>query len=197
MASVFSQTSSEDSVKTCFMNYRSAILNDKGDDAVQYLDSRTVAYYDYILAQTITADSSKLATFSTMDKLMVLMIRHRIDTTTIFSLDGKELIVLAIQMGMIGKNSVINNSVAEVKIDQNFARGQLAVNGKPQSVYFHFYREEKQWKIDLTSIFPLGETAFNNVIAESKLSNDDFIFDLLTRLTGIKPDGKIWLPLKN
>lgn len=178
------------------MNYRSAILNDRGEDAVQYLDSRTVAYYDYILAQTITADSSKLATFSTMDKLMVLMIRHRVDTTTIFSLDGKELIVLAIQLGMIGKNSVINNSVSEVKIDQDFARGQLAVKGKPQPVYFHFYREENQWKIDLTSIFPMGETAFNSIIVESKLSHDEFIFDMLTRLSGIKPDGRIWLPLK-
>jgi hypothetical protein len=37
-----------DEVKTSFDSYKSAILNDKGEEAVKYVDNRTIEYYQLI-----------------------------------------------------------------------------------------------------------------------------------------------------
>lgn len=58
-------------VQKSFDNYKTAILNDKGNEAVKYVDSRTIAYYEQMLELVKTADSSKIETLSILDKLIV------------------------------------------------------------------------------------------------------------------------------
>lgn len=192
--SAFAQNSTSDSVKACMEGYKSAILKGKGEEALHFLDSRTVDYYSSILEKVKTADSSEIETYGLLDKMNVLIIRCRMDSSTIASLDGRSLIVKAIQMGMIGKNSVANNSLGEIIVDSNFALAQMVVRGKPQPMYMHFYREERQWKIDLTSMFPVGEGALREYISSQKQTDNEFMINMLTMLTGKQPDSSIWHP---
>jgi hypothetical protein len=183
-------------VKASFDNYKSAILNDQGEQAVRQVDDRTIKYYDNILEKVKTADSATVESLSLLDKIMVFSIRHRASEAEILSFDGPKLLVYAIQKGMVGKNSVVNNTIGEVSISGTFAKGQLVVNGKKAPFYFHFYKEQGLWKVDLTSIFPVASVAFKNVVDNSGQSENDFLFSLLEILTGKKPGPEIWLPTK-
>ncbi len=93
---------------------------------------------------------------------------------------------------MVGKNSVANNEVGSVDIDENFAKGQLVANGTPAPIYFHFYKEEENWKIDLTSIFPVATQAFQRMADESGQDENEYLFMLLEIITGNKPTSEIW-----
>ena len=186
------QKKEEKLVRKSFENYKSAILNDKGEEAVQYVDSRTVTYYSEILTKTKNADSIEVNELGLMDKLMVFSIRHRATKSKILSFDGKGLLVYAIKEGMVGKNSVANNTVGDVEVDGTFAKGQLIANGQKAPFYFHFYKEEDVWKIDLTSIFTIGTAAFKKMQEESGLKENEYLFSLLEMLTGRKPDSEIW-----
>ena len=55
----YGQKSEEKLVKKSFDNYKTSILNDKGEKAVKYIDSRTIKYYSEILELVKTADSVK------------------------------------------------------------------------------------------------------------------------------------------
>lgn len=186
------QKKEEKSVREAFDNYKSAILNDKGEEAVKYVDSRTIKYYGDILELVKNADSAKVASLSLLDKMMVFTIRHRVPKKDILSFDGKGLLVYAIKSGMVGKNSVANNSIGEVTIDNDFAKGQFIANGQKAPFYFHFYKEEGQWKIDLTSIFSVSTMAFKKMVEDSGLNENEYLFSLLEMLTGIKPGKEIW-----
>jgi hypothetical protein len=191
----YGQKSEEKLVKKSFDNYKSAILNDKGEEAVNYVDSKTIKYYSDILELVKTADSAKVETLSILDKLMVFTIRHKTSKNDILSFDGKSLLVYAIKSGMDGKNSVANNSIGEVIIESDFAKGQIIVNGQKAPFYFHFYKEEGQWKIDLTSLFPVSAMAFKKMADESGENQNDYLFSLLEMITGKKPGTEIWQPI--
>ena len=51
-----SQKKEEKLVKKAFDNYKYAILNDEGENAVQFLDSRTIQYYEKMLELVKTGD---------------------------------------------------------------------------------------------------------------------------------------------
>jgi hypothetical protein len=192
MNSCSAQKKEEKLIRNSFENYKSAILNDKGEEAVQYVDSRTITYYSEILKKTKNADSIEVNNLGLMDKLMVFSIRHRATKSEILSFDSKGLLVYAIKEGMVGKNSVANNTIGDVKIDGTFAKGQFIANGQKAPFYFHFYKEEDKWKIDLTSIFTIGTAAFKKMQEESGLNENEYLLSLLEMLTGRKPDNEIW-----
>ncbi|WP_375561779.1 hypothetical protein ACE193_04290 [Bernardetia sp. OM2101] len=188
----YGQKSEEKKVKKSFDNYKTSILNDKGKDAIKYVDSRTIQYYSDILELVKTADSTKIESLSILDKLMVFSIRHRVSKEDILSFDGKSLFIYAIKSGMVGKNSVANNSIGEVIVEDNFAKGEFVANGQKAPFYFHFYKEQGKWKIDLTSIFPISTIAFKKMADDSGENQNDYLFSLLEMITGKKPTKEIW-----
>lgn len=186
---------SEDSVRAVYDNYKSAILNDRGEEAVEFVDSRTIAYYDKIIELVKTADSSKLETLSLLDKFMVLIVRYRTSKEDILAFDGNELLIYAINSGMVGKSSVANNTVGEVTIVDEFATGEFVSNGQKSPFDFHFYYEGGRWKLDLTSIFAVSDTAFKQVIEQSGMSENEFLFTTMESLGDTRVSSEIWHPV--
>jgi hypothetical protein len=193
--SAIAQKTEEKLVKNAFDGYKTSILHDKGEEAVKYVDSRTIKYYGDILELVKRADSTKIETLNILDKLMVFSIRHRASKEDILTFTGKKLLVYAIQSGMVGKNSVANNSIGEVTVDGSFAKGQLVVNKQSTPLYFNFYKEEQQWKVDLTALFPMSTNAFKKMAEESGQPENEFLFAILESLTGKKPGKEIWQPV--
>lgn len=182
----------EKKIQDCFKGYKSAILNDKGEKAVEFVDSRTIKYYSDILERTKNADSIAIEELNIMDKLMVFSIRHRTSKEDILSFDGRQLLVHAIQKGMVGKGSVANTEIGEVSVNEQFAKGQFVSNGTPAPIYFHFYEEDGAWKVDLTSIYPIAIQAFQQMVDESGEDENESLFSILEMVTGEKPNEQIW-----
>jgi hypothetical protein len=189
--SAFTQKSEVKAVKASFDNYKQAILNDKGEEAVQYVDSRTINYYGDVLEKVRSADSATVNRLDLLDKVMVFSVRHRATKEDILSFDGKGLLVYAIKSGMVGKNSVVNSSIGDVTVEGTFAKGQYVSNGQKAPFNFDFYKEDNAWKVDLTSIFSTTNIAFRKLVEESGQTENEFLFSILERLTGRRPGDEI------
>lgn len=192
---IYAQQQEEEAVRTAFDNYKSAILNDKGTEAVKYLDSRTMQYYGEMAELARSADSGSVNQLSSQDKFIVLSIRHRANREEVLNFTGESLLVYCLNNGMIGKSSVAKNSIGEVTINENFASGQFLSNGQKTPLSFHFYKENGSWKIDLTSIFAVADTAFEQMIAKSGMEENAFLLSLLEQLTRKKPGQEVWQPV--
>ncbi len=190
------QNEQEDDVRKAFENYKSAIMNDKGEEAVNYVDNNTIKYYADILEVAKTADSAKIETLNILDKLMVFSIRHRTSKEDILSFDGKSLLIYAIKSGMVGKSSVANNAIGDITIDKESAKGQFMVRGQKVPMYSDFHKENNQWKMDLTSLFPISTMAFKKMADDSGENQNDYLFSILELITNKKPGSEIWKSIK-
>jgi len=186
------QKEEEKNVRATFDGYKTAILNDKGEEAVGYVDSRTVDYYTNMLELTKNGDREKVDALPLIDKLMVFSVRARVPKDDILSFDGKKLLVYAIESGMVGKESVQNVTIGDVKIDGDSAKGQFIVSGQEAPFYFDFYKEDGQWKLDLTSLFSTSASALEQMVQSSGMTENEYVFAVLEALTGKKPGEDIW-----
>ncbi len=187
----YSQSDKELVLKS-FENYKNAILTDKGKLAADFVDSRTINYYSTILDKVKTADSLEVDSMGIIDKLTVLTMRHRVAKNDLLNFNGKDLFVYAIDNGMVGKNSVVNAELGNVITNGDFSKAEFVVNGQKTPFFFHFYREDKVWRIDITHLFSLGTMSFKKMIDDSGETENDFITNILEVLTGKKPTENIW-----
>lgn len=183
-------------IKNCFEGYKAAILEDRGKDALKFVDSKTISYYSGILEKVKKYDSAQIEQTPIIDKLTILMLRHRATKEEIMKLDGKTLLVFAIGRGMVGKNSVQKNGIGEVVVTGNSGTGQIVVDGNATPLKFAFNKEEGAWKLDLTSIFPASNIAFKNAIKESGQNENEYLFYMLEMTTEKEPTAEIWKPLE-
>lgn len=189
------QTSEKDLVLKSFETYKNAILNDKGEIAADCVDSRTIKYYSTILEISKNADSLKINSLDILDKLMVLSIKHRTSKEDIVSFNGRDLLIYAIENGMVGKNSVAQNTLGEISVNGDFAKAGFLAKGQKTEYFFHFYKEDQIWKFNLTDIFPIGSKAVQQVIDESGKPENAFLLEILESVTNKKPNNAIWNPI--
>jgi hypothetical protein len=188
--------SENDLVKKSFNTYKKSILEGQGKESIKYVTSKTIDYYDMELNLAINGDSSTISALGLMDKLTVFIARHRIPRKEILKMTGKDFFIYAVDNGMIGKNSVVTTQIGEVHVEGNFANGQMILNGQKTPLYFQFSKEDNEWKVDLTSLFPQSNMALTKMVSDQGLSDNDFIFQTLENLTGKKVSKNIWRPLK-
>jgi hypothetical protein len=179
-------------VVQAFDNYKSAILNDKGEEAVKFVDSRTIAYYNKMIDLIKNGDSTTVNALSVLDKITVFSIRERGTKAEIMPLDGRGLLVFSIKKGMVAKSSMVNNTIGDVTVDKNYAKGALVVKGNATPYNMDFYKEQGQWKADITSLFSIAAPAFKGMIESSGMAENAFIFSILERMTGKKPGPEAW-----
>lgn len=182
-------------VKTAYENYKSAILNSNGHTAIKYLDSRTIKYYSDILEHVKSSDSISLERLNPVDKMIVLAIRHLASEKEILSFNGEKLIIYSLNKGLVGKDGVMQSQIGDVQINDKFATGEFIVNQKIAPFKMHFYKEDNQWKLDLTSLYDVTIVAFKNMINNSGYSENEFLYLILENLSGIKPESNIWRPI--
>ncbi|MBK8491067.1 MAG: hypothetical protein IPL49_09290 [Saprospirales bacterium] len=186
------QKAEKEKISALFEKYNEALLQDNGEEAVNYVDSRTLKYYSEALEKVIHADRAAIEAMSFLDKLMVLIIRHKATREEILSFTGRSLFVYAVDEGMAGKNSIPNNSLGRIKVVGDFANARALSRGRRTPVHYHFYKEDGEWKIDLTSVFPVSGLAFKKLVEKSGQEENAFLFMLLEMVTGKKPGEEIW-----
>lgn len=181
-------------IRKNFDSYKTFLYNGNGGEAANLVDSHTIKYYDDIIDLVKNADSLKVESLSLLDKIMVLIVRQRVSKENILNFDGKALLIHAINNGMIDKNSAGSLTIGDATVDKNSAKGQLIFNGTESPYFSNFYKENGQWKYDLTSSFSIGIPALQKL--EKELGERGFINALLNAGNGNKLSQNVWGPIR-
>lgn len=178
-----------------FDSYRAAVLTDNGDEAIKYIDSKTLQYYNDLLVIIKSADSSTITTLPFLDMFMVLAIRHKASAEEINSFDSSSLLIYAVNNGIVGKNSIEKNSIGEIEVIGEKAKGAFISNGQQTEYFLNFYRENDIWKIDLTSLFNFTNNSFEKIVKSSGKTDIEFVIKLVETLTNGEVRPEVWKPL--
>ncbi len=183
-------------VKKVYDGYIQNILNDNGKTAVQFLDTKTIDYYDKMLNHIISSERARVKTLNIIDKITVLLARHIIPKDTLLNFTAIEYIRYSVDNGMVGKNGVMDNTIGNITINKNFARGQNIQHGKKTKMFYHFYKEKGDWKINLTSILTNTVSELERMQTNSGFTESEFIFNIIKNVSGEAASEDVWNTLK-
>jgi len=189
------QRNESKAIHASFESYRAAVLTDNGEEAIKYVDSKTLQYYNDLLIKIKSADSSSITSLPFLDKFMVLAIRHKASAVELNSFDGSAILIYAINNGLVGKNSIENNSIGEIEILGEKAIGEFISNGQKSDAFLNFYRENDIWKIDLTSLFNFTNNSLEKIVKSSGNTEIEFVIKLVETLTNSEVKPEVWKPL--
>ncbi len=186
----------DESIRNCFTTYQSSILDYNGIQAAKHVNSTTIEYYGEMKDVALTGSRELVENLSITDKVMVLIIRLYVEPMLLSEMTPEELFVFAVDEGLIGEDA-ISAGLGDIDVSDNVAIAQHTHNGQASSLSWRFEKEEGVWRVDLTSMFPVADSLLNDLIKESGMNEDDFIFMSLEAMSGNKVSDDIWKPPVN
>ena len=183
-------------INKAFNGYKDAILNDRGEQAIKYLDPSTITYYEEMVDKITNADSVAVTQMNIMDKVFLLQVRHKASPEIIKAFDGKSLLIYAFENDLVSTEDAITTTLGEVTIDGNFAKARVFKEYSPIDLYFHFYKDSGKWKFNLTSLLPTVEAALYQILEETEADEVELLKTALEEQTGKKVSNDIWHPIK-
>jgi hypothetical protein len=196
IASCSSQSPEATDVEQAFSSYRTALLEQKGDEAVNWVAPATIKMYQETRDLALNADEATVKNLPIGARMQVLLMRHRVSLKQLQEFDGKKMFAHAVDQNWIGKEGVQRAGVSDVVVDGTQATGKVTVNGKSSTEKFHFVKENGRWTVDLTPSFSTVDRLFQQAANDQGMTENDFIFAIITKLSGRPVTSAIWQPLE-
>ena len=182
--------SDEQCVKDVFQAYRKALLDQNGEAAWSYIDSHTANYYGDMLSKSLSLPRDDLDRLELISQFMVLRLRLEFKKSKLESMTNKDVFVIGVQQGWIGKSTVEGIVIDRIEINGHTAIAFMAK--APNVPLFHFIKEADNWKLSLVRNLEMPNLLFVKMLNDSGLSEREFLIDLLSSVSIFQVDEKIF-----
>lgn len=180
-------TDAEQAIRTTFEAYKAAVDAKNGEKVTALLDKETLEYYQELLQHTREADSSLLVTLPLSERLTILRLRHRLPADSLWQFERDDLVHYWIEQGLDNQNMAEVPALANIKVEGDWAEGEVPAEGQVRAVQFYFNRQGEEWKISLLNLFSMSNQILQNAFEGSDLSEKVFLTTLLERMMGEAP----------
>jgi hypothetical protein len=181
-------------VEASFAAYQSALVRRDGARAAAAVSSNSLAYYDRIRKLALSATKSELDEFEGTERMLILGLRHQAPLDLLETGTPEELLAYAVDTALVSDIAVAKTELGEVTIHGDLARCWIVVDGKPTRGVLQFALEGGEWKFDLEFAMRSSAGWIAALARQNGMSENEVIFELLSRGSG-KPVGPdIWKP---
>ena len=162
-------------IQETFNKYKTALLNNNGQEAIKYLNTQTLEYYSTLLSNIIFKSKREIEQLPLFDQYSIYFIKAYIGKGKILSFQNDEanLYIFLINSGLIDIVSLEKQSIENIKIDNYLAKANILINGSQTSMKYYFSKEDGQWKIDASPLLSIIKDEFSKKINNFKDTIDD------------------------
>lgn len=182
------------SVVAAFDDYKSALIAQDGEAAAGVAAAATLDYYDEMRVLALTGTRREVEEMRLIDQLLALGLRHFLPPERLQDMDGFEVFAYAVDEGMISEYAVAKMEATEADVSGDRALLSVEIDGAEAPFTFVLVREDGSWKMDMTELLKVSDSAFQSLADQSGTSEDAFLMQLLTTMSGTKPSEDIWKP---
>ena len=179
-------------IRSTFEKYRAELLAQNGPGVPPLVSPRTIGHYDQVVRLAQKAGPAEIAGAGMMDRIMIARLRVEMPPEQLATLDGARLLIYGVDEGMIDASSVDGHSLGEVRVEGDRGFAEMLLGSEPTGVDWEFVRVGPGWTFDLAAGFPLINDTLSQAAAESDLSEDEFVFDAVSMVTGLPVDATVF-----
>lgn len=183
-------------IEKTFEAYKNAILAADGAKSAEIVSQRTLDEYQKYVDWAVHADRETLENLSTVNKMQVLLMKHRIPASEWKEMTGRKAFIYAVDHGWIGKKDTMIVTIGDIRVSGSRATAAAFLKEKKAGNSFHFSREGGSWKLDLIQTLRDTDLLLKEQIKQAGVSENGFIFNILEVLSGRKVPDSIWEPLE-
>jgi len=169
--------------------YFDAVTHRDGAAAVQAVTRTTRGYYARMRDLALTATEAQVRAAPLMDRVSILMYRHRVPAGVLRTLAGDSAFAHTISAGWVAATAGEPPAMGPV-----FGRGDRAIM-RDRGTSMQFVREDGAWRWDM---MPLIRGASREFAASlpGGMTEEQFIFRVLEMSTGRPASPSVWQPVQ-
>lgn len=190
-----------------------ALANRDGERAASLYSRNSIEYYDRMVKAARTATRDEIAKMPWLDRLEILVLRHRLPAADLRTIDGERYIRTAVAQGWwlhrdndripedldFDRVTIkINGSMAwlDLELDEGSLPGisRILASGDKKR-YLRYYKEGDDWRLDQTAVHELRNELLGRwIIAQHDGDHEGLLMRLEERMSGRSVDRSIWDP---
>ncbi len=195
-ATPISRAADDAALRALLADYKKAIYARDGEKAAALVAEPTITYFEAVRKDALYAAEADVRKKPLMDRLMVVIVRARVDADRLRKSDGKGLFVHAVNEGMVGEEArTLEPGAVEVEGDLGKIGIRSGKDEVPPDLGFRAYRESGTWKLDVMSVSKIGAPALQKVLQDIDPDVDQAMLKLLEMMTGRKIGLEIYKPI--
>jgi hypothetical protein len=193
---ILSCQSPESKIQKTFLLYKDSILASSAENAVLYLDSDTVKYYDKLITDSLYVSKETLTKRPILNKFLILRLRLSFTKDELQKMDGNTLLKKAIELGWIGKDSVDNVELGNIHLlsDHSY-KVEVNSNGMKTGDYLYFTKESGMYKLNLAKTISWTEKRILSTIKMIRQSESEYLDFMIKTISGRILEEKDWQPI--
>ena len=177
-------------VRAVLQGYFAAVLRRDGAAATQAVTRETRAYYARMRDLALTAPEAQVRALPLMDRVSVLMYRHRVPADVLRTLAGDAAFAHTVSEGWVARTvSGQPSPTAAV-----FGSGDRAIL-REGGMDLRMVREEGAWRWDMMPVIRAASAQFAAILPAGMTENE-FILFVLRDATGRPASPTVWQPVQ-
>jgi hypothetical protein len=185
----------EAAIRAAFDAYKAAILGGDGRGAVRWLSADTFDYYEEAQRLALEADEEELRGEKLADQMGVLAMRGLLSAKAVRESSPEELVVTAVEKGLIGTSSVVKSTIGDVTVSGATATAQNVSDGEETPFDYIFVREEGAWRLKLMALLETSEATMHQAAQDQGLTDEELIDAVVVQMLGKAKAAKAWEPI--
>jgi len=139
-----------ETIMDTFAAYKAASIADDGAAATALLSRDTLAYFDELLDETLTADQARLDQLDPGRRCLVLAARILATPEELQRMSSAELAALAFRYKLLGEDIAEEHELEIAALDERRAMGRLRTGDQVlEYQQQHFVRDPDGWRVSL------------------------------------------------
>jgi hypothetical protein len=169
--------------------YQQAVARRDGAAAARLVTRDTRGYYGRMRDMAVAAPEAQVRAAPLMERLMILMYRHRVAAGELRALPADSAFAYTIRAGWLAGDAD-DDVASQGQIFGQDDRAILRIEGED----VHFLREGGVWRWDMVPTLMAASEAFAPD-PDSGMTEDEFVIFVLEQGTGQPVSPRIWQPL--
>jgi len=173
-----------EAVRETFERYRRALVEEDGEAAAGLVSSNTIEAYQGFRDLALTGSADAVKELSMVDRMQVLLLRHRIEPDALETMNGRGAFAHAVNQAWVGSGGIQRLQIHRVAVRGDEATANVGMGPAPSPELFRFAKEEGQWRFDLMPSLSSAEGALQQMAAARGVEENEFLLGMIGAMSG-------------